>query len=228
MILGWYLSEMEPPAKCRYQATYCRPTMALTRIEVALTDRPSSSEVSEYLTEARARVESFIDENRVPAFVSCDFEPVYGALSEIRQLNLAPGNVFCEWGSGFGVVASLASMLGFEAYGIEIEERLVTHAEKLAGDFGHRVRFVNGSFVVHGAESIVETAVSSDVFWLDTEADDAYDELGLDPDDFDVVFAYPWPGEDDVITGLFDHVAAQGAILLTYSYLDGVVVYRKI
>ena len=46
-------------------------------------------------------------------------------------------------------------------------------------------------------EADVEEAyadTSAEYFWLVTDADDAYDELGLGPHDFDVVFAYPWPG----------------------------------
>ena len=201
--------------------------MALADVHISTSREPIPDAVASFLVEARSRVEAFLDENRVPAFVACDFEPVYEALRAIRAANLAPGNVFCEWGSGFGVVASLAWNLGFEAYGIEIQEMLVEHARQLAEDFDHSVGFVCGSFVPSGAEGIVEQAVQSDVFWLNTETDDAYDDLEMEPDDFDIVFAYPWPGEDDVITSLFDHCAAQGALLLTYSYLDGVNVYRK-
>ena len=36
-------------------------------------------------------------------------------------------------------------------------------------------------------------------------------ELGLDPDDFDIVFAYPWPGEEQIIFDLFASHAATGA-----------------
>lgn len=201
--------------------------MSLLQIEIPKFSDSLGESIIDYLADARARVEQFMDKNRVPAFVSCDFEPVLAGLKAIRHANLATGNVFCEWGSGFGVVASLAASVGFEAYGIEIEEALVDRAERLAADYSHAVQFVCGSFIVSGAESIVEKSVSSDVFWLDTEADDAYEDLGLDPDDFDVIFAYPWPGEDEVITSLFDHCAAVGALLVTYSYLDGVRVYRK-
>ncbi len=201
--------------------------MSLVPVEIIESSDPLPGEITAYLAEARARVQAFLDENRIPAFVACEFEPVYTALQWIRRTNLATGNVFCEWGSGFGVVASLASGLGFESYGIEIEGPLVDHARELAADTNHRVSFVQGSFVTEGAEHIVDKTISSDVFWLNTDVDDAYQELQLDPDDFDVIFAYPWPGEDDVITGLFDHCAAQGALLVTYSYLDGVSVYRK-
>lgn len=201
--------------------------MALADVHISSSDEPIPDAITAYLAEARSRVEEFLDENRIPAFVACDFEPVYAAIRTIRSANLAPGNVFCEWGSGFGVVASLAASVGFESYGIEIEAPLVQHARRLAADFSHSVGFVCGSFVPNGAEEIVERFVQSDVFWLKTEADDGYDDLEMDPDDIDVVFAYPWPGEDEVIINLFDHCAASGALLLTYSYLEGVNVYRK-
>lgn len=201
--------------------------MALADVHITTTEEPIPDVIVQYLAEARTRVEAFLDENRVPAFVACDFEPVYAAIRAIRAANLAPGNVFCEWGSGFGVVASLAAGFGFESYGIEVEAPLVEHARQLADDFSHSVGFACGSFVPAGAEEIVEQFVQSDVFWLNTEVDDAYDELAMDADDIDIVFAYPWPGEDEVIVNLFDHCAAHGALLLTYSYLEGVKVYRK-
>ncbi|MFK7821367.1 MAG: hypothetical protein AB8G99_21810 [Planctomycetaceae bacterium] len=202
--------------------------MSLAVVEVIPSSDPIPDDIEAYLTVARSRAQAFIDENRVPAFVSCDFEPVYAALRSIRMANQAPGNVFCEWGSGFGIVASMANSLGFESYGIEIEGPLVDHARTLADEFDHRVQFVNGSFVPAGCEHIVERAVQSDVFWLNTEADDAYDSLEMEADDFDVIFAYPWPGEDDVITNLFEDCSAHGSLLVTYSYLDGVSVYRKV
>ena len=182
--------------------------MSVAVVEVIPSSEPIPEAITAYLSVAKSRANDFIDENRIPAFVSCDFEPVYTALRSIRTTNLAAGNVFCEWGSGFGVIASLANSLGFESYGIEIEGPLVDHARTLAQEFDHRVEFVHGSFVPAGCEHIVERAVQSDVFWLNTEADDAYDSLEMDADDFDVVFAYPWPGEDDVITNLFDSCAA--------------------
>jgi hypothetical protein len=38
----------------------------------------------------------------------------------------------------------------------------------------------------------------------------------LAPDDFDIIFAYPWPDEAQVVDDLFDRYAAAGAVLLTY------------
>ena len=90
------------------------------------------------------------------------------------------------------------------------------------------VKFVAGSFIPHGAEDIIDLAIPSDVCWLNTEADPAYTRMDLEPDDFDVIFAYPWPGEESVIQSLFEFTAATGALLATYSYLDGVRVMRKV
>ena len=52
-------------------------------------------------------------------------------------------------------------------------------------------------------ESCVEEAYAennAEYSWLITDADDGYEELELDPNDFDVVFAYPWPGEEYLVT----------------------------
>ena len=63
---------------------------------------------------------------------------------------------------------------------------------------------------------------ADDVAWLSTDGPDGYEELELEPDDFDVVFAYPWPGEEQVIFDLFADSAAVGALLLTYHGHEGV------
>jgi len=127
---------------------------------------------------------------------------------------VARGKQFCEWGSGFGVVACLAAMLDFDACGIEVEAALVDEARQLADDFGLPVAFAQGSFIPQGAEDRVHTGgVYS---WMTTEADYAYEELGLEPRDLDVVFAYPWPDEEGVTAELFDRYAGPGAVLATY------------
>jgi hypothetical protein len=93
------------------------------------------------------------------------------------------------------------------------------------------VEFVHGSYVPSGAEAYVEETYAdnnAESFWLVTDADDAYDELGLDPDDFDVVFAYPWPGEECLIASLFEKYAAEGALLLIYDKSNCARLRRKV
>ncbi|NIO39185.1 MAG: hypothetical protein GTO41_02680, partial [Burkholderiales bacterium] len=57
-------------------------------------------------------------------YVSADYAQVCQSLIELR----GQATTFLEWGSGLGVVAIMASRLGFEAYGIEAEAELVEHA----------------------------------------------------------------------------------------------------
>ncbi len=52
--------------------------------------------------------------------------------------------------------------------------------------------------------------------------------MGLDPDDFDVVFAYPWPGEECLIASLFEKYAAEGALLLMYDQFNSVRLLGKV
>src|SRR5689334_11361769 len=78
-----------------------------------------------FLREADRRIGPLLFRGRFPAFVPCDFAAAYRALAGLAGTNLARGPVFCEWGSGFGVVTGLAALLGFDACGIEAEGPLV-------------------------------------------------------------------------------------------------------
>ena len=207
--------------------------MPLVDIEISVNGSVLPDDVVAFLHEADLRVSQFVRNSpiRVTGFVPSDFVTVYHALRAITEANLARGTSLCEWGSGFGVVASLAAMLEVNAYGIEIERGLVDASRKLADDFGLPVEFVHGSYVPSGAEAYVEETYAdnnAESFSLVADADDAYDELGLDPDDFDVVFAYPWPGEECLIEGLFEKYAAEEALLLTYNQYNSVRLQRKV
>ena len=207
--------------------------MPLVDIEISTNGSVLPDDVAAFLREADLRVNRFVRNSpiRLAGFVPSDFVTVYHALRAVVEANLAPGTSLCEWGSGFGVVASLAAMLEFEVCGIEIERGLVDASQRLADDFGLPVEFVHGSFVPSGAQAFAEEACadnSTEYFMLVTDADDAYDELGLDPDDFDVVFAYPWPGEECLIASLFEKYAAEEALLLTYNQYNSVRLQRKV
>jgi hypothetical protein len=207
--------------------------MPLVDIEISINGSALPDDVAAFLREADLRVNQFVGDSpiRVTGFVPSGFVTVYHALHAITKANLAPGTSFCEWGSGFGVVASLAAMLGYDVCGIEIERGLVDSSRRLADDFGLPVEFVHGSFVPPFAEADAQEACAENngqYFWLVTNADDAYDELGLDPDDFGVVFAYPWPGEECLIESLFEKYAAEEALLLTYNQFDSVRLRRKV
>lgn len=204
--------------------------MALADVPLRIRERRLPQDIVEFLDEANTRIRQFVEERkiRISGFVPSDFEPVYLALDAIVEGDLATGDVFCEWGSGFGVVAMMAQLLEFQTYGIEIEDSLVVGARQLAEEFDLPVDFVTGSFVPAGGEYIVDKLCSGTDSWLTGISDDAYQELGLSPNDFDVVYAFPWPGEEDVIAGLFDEFCAVGSLLLTFDHMEGVRVRRKV
>jgi hypothetical protein len=188
--------------------------MPLLEVTVTVSDRPLPRGVVRFLREAQERIELFQAGAHVPGFVPSNYEAAYRFLRALVQSPLLRGQTFCEWGSGFGVVASLASMLEFEASGIEIEGMLIDEARRLADDFGLSVEFGHGSFVPRGAENLVHHGGSYS--WLTTEGDYAYEDLGLTLSDVDLVFAYPWPDEEHVVEELFERYAGTGALLATH------------
>ncbi len=200
-------------------------------VDVELDPKPTAlpSHVVSFLEEADRRIDHFLVHQidaPVPGFVPSDFPSVYHVLHALREAQLAPGDRFCEWGSGFGVVASLAGIVGFEAYGIEINEELHAASEELAEDFDVAVEFAHGSFLPEGADQEF-TETLSEVNWLETIGESGYDLLELDPDDFDVIYAFPWPGEQHIIANLFERYAAVGALLITYQEQGEIFIRRK-
>jgi hypothetical protein len=189
-------------------------------------DTALPGDVRAFLREADRRIERFTRYRHCPGFVPCDFVRAYGLLRALSESTLATGSLFCEWGSGFGVVACLAAMLDFESHGIEIQGELVDEAQQLARDFELPVEFLHASFIPEGSEKCL--ARDEPFAWLTTEASAALDEVSLDPGAFDVIFAYPWPDEEHVIPALFEQHAGVGALLLTYHGLEDLRVRRKV
>lgn len=199
--------------------------MALSELDIEPIDTPLPPRVAEFLREADQRIDRFRFDHVLPGFVPSDFPNVYRTLDALLKGRVAPGRVFCEWGSGFGVVTCLASMLGYDACGIEIEPELVVAARELAADFGVNVEFVEGSFILDDEDELPEADSMS---WTRFDGANGFEELGLDPEDFDVVFAYPWPGEERRLRQLFDNHAAVGAVLVSYHGQEGLRVARKV
>ena len=189
-------------------------------------DVPAAAEA--LIVDCEERYKAFqrrmIDE-AVVAFVQSDLHTLHRTLAWVRNRNLAPGRALLEWGSGVGAVALLGARLGFDAYGIEVEPTLVDDAEELAQIHGIDATFACGSFLPDDAGLAAQDL--DEFAWLDTSTPAAYDDLELDIDDFDLVFAYPWPGEQEVVFELFDSYAARGACLLTNHGMEGLRLHRK-
>ena len=188
--------------------------MPLVDLNLCIGSAALPGDVRSFLREAERRIERFQVHGRVPGFVLSDFESTFRVLRALTATAVVPATFFCEWGSGFGVVACLAAMLDYDAYGIEIEEDLAHAAQELAADFDLPVKFIRGSFIPRGAEA---DAGSGEPFaWLNTAESSTEEQLGLAVDDFGVIFAYPWPDEERLTGDLFERYAQVGAVLVTY------------
>lgn len=153
-------------------------------------------------------------------FVPADYERVLQTLLELR----APGLRFLEWGSGMGVIAIMADLLGFEAYGIELDAQLVDVARGLAERYGSGARFVAGSFVPAGYRWNSRTG--DDRIGTIGYGQSGYPELRHPLEDFDVVYAYPWSGEEPMMLDLMRAYGDRSARLVLHGGPQGARVYR--
>lgn len=196
--------------------------------EAALADVPVPPDAEALILDCEERYAAFQDrkvEEAVIAFVQSDLRTAHRALWWVRDRDLLPGRTMLEWGSGVGAVALLAARLGFDATGIEVDASLVDDAREIAARHDLPATFACGSFLPEEADMAPQDM--EEFAWLDTSAPSAYDEVGLDIDDCDLVFAYPWPGEEGVLFELFDAYAGRGACLLTNHGLEGMRLHRK-
>lgn len=153
-------------------------------------------------------------------FVPADYETVRDTLVRLR----APGRTFLEWGSASGIITIMADMLGFEAYGIELDASLVQTARAIAARHGSHARFVNGSFIPSGY--VWKTADGDSRTGTIGEGPSEYLQLGRALDDFDIVFAYPWGGEEPLMRDLMQQYGRRDALLLLYDASGSVRAYR--
>jgi hypothetical protein len=141
-------------------------------------------------------------------FMPANYDNVLRCLIGLRS----PGLRFLEWGSANGVITIMADLLGFDACGIEIDGRLVDTARELASRFSSRARFATGSFLPDGYSWRSESGDHR----LGTigYAKAGYEELGIDLEEFDIVFGYPWSGEEPVMHDLMVRRGREDALLL--------------
>lgn len=188
---------------------------------------PHTPAAADLIDTANERIEAFMlaTESVSENFVTCDFHLLDQSLTWIEQNNLLTGQRFCEFGSGFGVAALLTSLRGMESVGIEIESNLVEQASSLADDLGLSAKFYCGSFVPRGISGMLE--LGRDVEHVETHEGEVYEEIGLGLDDFDLFFAFPWPGEHYFFEAVFEAGAAVNSMLLSYRGRNGMHLVRK-
>ena len=167
---------------------------------------------------------------RYPRYVASEPAKVYAALKYVRDEGLALGERFIEWGSGFGVATNLAAQLGFEATGIELEDGLVAIAESLAKKHQTGAEFITTTYIPEGYISYDHLGGSDivpDESFGHQIGPPRYDGMDIGLDEIDVLYVYPWLGEQEMMLKLFESVASEDAILIAYYGDQEICIYRK-
>ncbi|MFO0973368.1 MAG: hypothetical protein U1A27_08035 [Phycisphaerae bacterium] len=160
-------------------------------------------------------------------FAAADIWPV---VHELRR-RFAPGRRFLEWGSGLGTVTLAAAQIGYDACGIERDERLVAAARDLAQRLAIPARFAHGNCLPPavrqalraGGKQQTSAAADSGEYALSIDGPDGYAALACAPADFDVIYVFPHPDQAEFCRRVFAEHARPGAVLLVYSQVSGVL-----
>lgn len=212
--------------------------MALEEIDLDGMETALPEDATNVIDEANRRIDELFETERnrkYPKYLPSDPAPFYSALAYLTKRDLPLGNVFCEWGSGFGVHACLAALLGYEAYAIEIEEELAQLADDLAKALKLDVTTLCTSYVPEGLESYAgidgEVLLTPDELAISSHGEDQfepiYDGMPHTCAEVDVYFMYPHPSDQDFALSMFEAVAVEGAIFLAYYAQGDIHAYRK-
>ncbi|HEY5866707.1 MAG TPA: hypothetical protein VI542_14370 [Candidatus Tectomicrobia bacterium] len=214
--------------------------MAIEEIAIEGPEARVSGQVARLIETCSRGWERFFadnDDSQAPRFVPSVPERVFAVLQEVTTRNLPPTRVFCEWGSGFGTVTCMAALLGYEAYGLEIDAELVWLSRAIARRLRISVEILCTSLFPEGYEAdagvdgaaLVRPASRSNPNANDTDRRPLrYDGMAIDITAIGVFFAYPWPEEQELMQQLFDAVAREGAILVVYHTDTDIRVFRKV
>ena len=118
----------------------------------------------------------------------------------------------------------MADLLGFQAFGIELDKELVQIARELAVRGNSGATFARGSFLPQGYR--FRPPDGDGRLATIGQGPSGYLEMGHHLDEFDLVFAFPWGGEEPMMLDLMRAYGRPDAHLLLNTVNDGVRVYR--
>ena len=191
-------------------------------------ESPIPQEIEALLAKADQRLQTYWDSwhrRPIEQYVACDFRDVYRAMHAVKSQELPIGNLFCEWGCGFGIVTAMAGKLGWDAVGIEAEEFLVEQARQFVRSENIPAEIWHGNFLPSRAERLAKRQANHASLFHQIPS--VYASQSLAVDDFATIFAYPWPGEDYFLKDVFRHYAADRAILVMFLGPYEIEIYRK-
>jgi len=166
------------------------------------------------------RFDSEVRQDQWHPFVAADYDTVRAALVSLRK----PGRRFLEWGSATGVITIMADLLGFDSCGIELDSSLVDVGRELASRWRSEARFVAGSFIPMGWEW--RPSGQKGRHGTIGQGPSGYLKLGRALDDFDVVYGFPWMGEEPMMLDLMRCHGREDAHLLLHTTQNGTRIYQ--
>jgi hypothetical protein len=173
----------------------------------------TADRIAALIEEGRTLFEGFdadVRSRHFHPFIPANYDRVLAVLKDAYR----PGLRFLEWGSATGVITIMADLLGYEAYGIELDAELVRTARELAARFDSGARFAVGSFLPTGY--VWQTKDGDRRLGTIGHGASGYLELGRPLEDFDVVYGYPWSGEAPMMRDLMRQYGAPGARLILH------------
>lgn len=202
--------------------------MPLIELDLEIPDSGLPIDVERWLVASRERIERYWDHFKhkpLPQYVECDFDLVSLALKQCVDRELIDGRLFVEWGCGFAVVTGVAALLGLDAVGVEAEEFLCQEARHLFATQSIQAEVWQGNFLPDGARNLAEE--EEPLVSLTHSIPSAYGLHDLSLEDFAIVFAYPWPGEEHFLRLVFERYARRDALLLMFRGPYQMELYRK-
>ena len=174
------------------------------------------TEIASLISDLKFRIQTFQDQWQKPQieqFVAADYELVYQTLRWVVDSGVLKGTAFLEWGCGFAVVTAMAAKLGLDSIGVEAEQELLSQANRFFEQWKIDAELILGNFLPLGADQLSDDPMLPS---LGHPVACVYPELGMEPDDFALIYAYPWPGEEVFLQAVFDRYARAGAHLLLF------------
>jgi hypothetical protein len=188
---------------------------------------PLDAETESFIVDCQRSIEAFQDNwdvHRIEQYVAADFRLVTAVLRWIDHTRQANNHRFLEWGCGFAVMATIAASDGWDSVGIESESVLIDQAHKLAHLRPVRPELFLGNFLPKGADDLADDPYHPS---LNHPQKPAYDSIGLELDDFGVIYSYPWPGENWFHEAVVDRYGARGVIHIQFAGPNDVRVFQK-
>ncbi len=181
------------------------PRLERVDIPFEVGDLPVPYFVDCFIQDAEDRAAQYSDAVGNGQFIPSDYRYAFQVLQWLlRTQAAAKGAAFLEWGSGQGLVTIMAAILGYKAMGIEIDEQLVMESRLLAARYDTTPRFEHGSYDNRTPGVKHYTAEKQDV-----------------------VYVYPWPGEENIFLQLFEATAPAGAHLMICLGPEDIHLYHK-